>query len=107
MKRILFVCTKNQWRSPTAEHVFADWPGISTASAGLDPSSANPVSGEQIEWADLIVVMESAHRNKLADRFQTFLKDKRVVVLGIPDQYRYMDPRLVALLERKVTPYLR
>lgn len=33
---VLFVCGRNKWRSPTAEQVFADWPGIVCASAGLN-----------------------------------------------------------------------
>lgn len=103
---MLFICGRNQWRSPTAEQLFARWPGIDVASAGLDPSSPEPVGPDLLTWADLIFVMERAHKTKLSKRFKAFLKDRRIVVLGIPDDYRYMDPNLVKLLEARVPPHL-
>ncbi|MGJ4728625.1 hypothetical protein [Luteimonas sp. SDU101] len=50
--------------------------------------------------------MESVHRAKISARFQPQLRGKRVVVLGIPDQYEYMAPNLVRLLQQKVPRYL-
>jgi predicted protein tyrosine phosphatase len=35
-RNVLFLCSQNRLRSPTAEQLFADWPGIETASAGLN-----------------------------------------------------------------------
>ena len=66
-------------------------------SAGLDKSSREQVTPELLEWADLIFVMERAHRNKLAKKFRGYLKHQRVVCLNIPNEYPYMDPRLVRL----------
>ncbi|MEA5669431.1 low molecular weight protein tyrosine phosphatase family protein [Stenotrophomonas sp. MH1] len=106
VRRILFVCSQNRLRSPTAEQVFADWPGIETASAGLKPEAENPVTPELLEWADLIVVMEPVHKRRLGERFQRWLRDRRVVVLGIPDEYDFMAPELVQLLKQKVPPLL-
>ena len=63
------------------------------------------VSAEAIEWADMIFVMEDGHRDVLDRQFRRHVEHKRVVCLGIPDRYEYMDPELVALLELKVTPY--
>jgi hypothetical protein len=48
---VLFVCTQNRLRSPTAEHVFADWPGVETQSAGLGNEAGNPVSPELLTIA--------------------------------------------------------
>ena len=107
MKRVLFICTQNRLRSPTAEHVFATWPDIATDSAGLGNDADVPLSTEQIAWADIIFVMEKAHRKRLAARFQGHLNGKRVICLDIPDEYEYMQPALVRLLEAKVGPYLR
>jgi predicted protein tyrosine phosphatase len=104
---LLFICSKNRLRSPTAEQVFADWPGMHTASAGVNLDADNPVSPELLEWADLILVMEPVHRRKLASKFRKHLSHKRVVSLGIPDDYQLMQPELVDLLKRKVTPYLQ
>jgi predicted protein tyrosine phosphatase len=65
------------------------------------------LSPEQIEWADLILVMEKVHRARLKRKFGKHLAGKRVVVLEIPDNYRFMDPELVRLLEARCAPYLR
>lgn len=103
---MLFVCGKNRLRSPTAEQVFADWAGVETASAGTGNDADCPISAELIAWADTVLVMEPAHRAKIAAKFQTHLRGKRVAVLGIPDQYEYMAPELVRLLQQKVPRYL-
>lgn len=106
MKHLLFICSQNKLRSPTAEAVFAETPGIDVDSAGLNNDAIVPLSPEQVEWADIIFVMEKAHVRKLRERFKRHLHGQRVIVLGIPDNYRYMDPALVELLKLKVTPFL-
>ncbi|WLS04559.1 low molecular weight protein tyrosine phosphatase family protein [Shinella oryzae] len=106
MKNILFVCSQNRLRSPTAEQVFADWPGIETSSAGTNNDAENPLSAELIEWADIVFVMEKAHRSKVQTRYRSALRGKRVICLDIPDNYTFMDPALVALLKVKVPPHL-
>jgi predicted protein tyrosine phosphatase len=105
MTRVLFVCSQNKLRSPTAEQVFSDRPGFEVTSAGTDRSAGTPLSSEIVEWADVIFVMERTHRNKLAKNFRAQLKGKRVVCLDIPDEYEYMDPTLVRLLKAKVGPF--
>jgi predicted protein tyrosine phosphatase len=104
--RLLFVCSQNRLRSPTAEAVFARYDGIETQSAGTNNDADTPLSGDAIEWADIVFVMESAHRDKLAKRYSQLLRAKRVVVLGIPDNYAYMQPELVALLEARVRRFI-
>jgi len=105
MKHVLFICSQNRLRSPTAEQVFANRPGFEVASAGLNPEAETPVSSDLLEWADVIFVMERAHSNKLAKRFRPWLKDKRIVCLDIPDEFEFMDPVLVRLLEARVGPF--
>jgi len=107
MKRVLFICTQNRLRSPTAEQVFATWPDVETDSAGLGNDADVPLSPEQVAWADIIFVMEKAHRRRLASRFKRHLNGKRVICLDIPDEYDYMQPELVSLLKTKVGPFLR
>jgi predicted protein tyrosine phosphatase len=104
--KVLFVCTQNRLRSPTAEQVFADWPGVETASAGTSRDAQVPLSNELVLWADLICVMENTHRNKLAARFRAQLRGKRVVCLDIPDDYDYLDEALVLLLKAVVPRHL-
>jgi predicted protein tyrosine phosphatase len=94
-------------RSPTAEQVFSTWPGVETDSAGLGGDPEVPLSPEQLAWADIIFVMEKTHRTRLAARFRRHLNGKRVICLDIPDNYDYMQPELVRLLEAKVGPFLR
>ena len=101
-RNVLFICSQSRLRSPTAEQVFADWPGIETCSAGLNQGADNPVTPELLEWADLIFVMERAHRAKLSAKFKPHLGNKRVICLEIPDEYEFMDPDLVRLLKAKV-----
>lgn len=108
MTRVLFVCSMNRLRSPTAERVFAAPPGIECDSAGLNNDADNPVTGDLIEWAaEIIFVMEKAHRAKLSKRFRKAIDNRRVICLDIPDDYDFMDPELVALLKRKVMPLLQ
>jgi predicted protein tyrosine phosphatase len=106
MTNVLFVCSANQLRSPTAEQVFSTWPGVETDSAGLNRGAKTLLSSEQIEWADIIFVMEKAHRSKLAKNFRRHLNGKRVICLDIPDDYEFMDPILVRILETKAGRFL-
>ena len=103
---MLFVCSRNRLRSPTAEHIFSDNPNFEVSSAGLNPDAEEILSSETVQWADLIFVMEKSQRVKLNRRFAKFLKGKRVICLDIPDDFDYMQPELVALLKAKVTPFL-
>jgi predicted protein tyrosine phosphatase len=105
-KRILFLCSRNKLRSPTAEAIFADNQAIEVDSAGLNNDAEVPLSEEQVLWADLIIVMEKVHRNRLNLKFKSSLAGKRIAVLNIPDEYDYMDPALVALLKVRCAPYL-
>jgi predicted protein tyrosine phosphatase len=106
MKRILFLCSQNKLRSPTAEAVFSGNPSIEVDSAGLNNDAEVPLSEEQIRWADLIIVMETSHRNRLNRKFKSALAGKRIAVLNIPDEYDYMDPSLVALLKVRCASYI-
>ena len=105
--KALFLCSRNRLRSPTAEEVFAAYPGVETASAGLNHDADTPLTSDLVEWADVIFVMERVHGSKLKERFGPQLKGKRVVCLGIPDKYAFMDPALVRLLNKQVPRHLR
>ena len=106
MKKLLFICSKNQWRSPTAEHVFANYPDVETDSAGTNADAEVRVSTEQILWADMIFVMERNHLKKLGTKFRAELKNRKVICLGIPDNYQYMQQELIDILQKKILPYL-
>ena len=107
MKKVLFICSQNRLRSPTAERVFSHRTGFEVASAGLNPEADTPVCPELLEWSDVIFVMEKTHRNKLSKKFRAHLKGKRVICLDIPDEFEFMDPSLVRLLEAQAGPFFR
>ena len=107
MVRILFVCSENRLRSPTAAAVFSELDGVDAISAGTNKDCECPVSGDLIEWADVVLVMENSHRNKISRRFRDLLRDKKLAVLDIPDIFEFMDPMLIALLKARVPRYVR
>ncbi len=107
MKKLLFICSQNRLRSPTAEVVFSEYEGVETDSAGLNKGAEIPLSSEAIAWADLIFVMEKDHKQKLSQKFKPYVKNKKIICLDIPDNYEYMQPELIALLKKKVLPFLR
>ena len=103
---MLFLCSQNRLRSPTAEQIFASNPAINVASAGTNNDAENPLNSELVRWASIIFVMEKTHRHKLQRRFKNELKNARVICLEIPDEYGFMDEELVQLLKAKVTRFL-
>ena len=100
--RIVFVCTQNKLRSPTAETIFRDHPGWEVASAGTDRTAETPLTRDLLEWADVAACMQKQHRDWIRGKIKGALSDDKILILGIPDDYEYMDPELVALLTRLV-----
>ncbi len=104
---ILFICSRNQWRSPTAEKIYKNWNGIFVKSAGTEPSARTKVNSKHLVWADLIFVMEKKHKQRLLEKFIHELNDKEIVILDIADEYGYMDEELISVLKASVDPYLK
>lgn len=104
--RVLFVCGRNKWRSPTAEQIFSEYEGLECLSAGLNHDADNPLTPELVSWAEIIFVMERKHQQKLAATYQAHLRNTRVICLNIPDNYKFMQPELIKLLKSKVTRLL-
>ena len=96
---LLFICSRNQWRSPTAEKIWKKHPDYNTRSAGTSPNAKRTVSPADIRWADKIFVMEKKHKNRLVAKFNRLLEYKKIYVLNIPDEYAYMDPDLIEELD--------
>lgn len=105
MNNFLFVCSRNQWRSPTAEKIFRGY-GYSARSAGTSPNAKKTISIADIKWADIIIVMEQKHKNRIISKFTRLLENKKIHILDIPDEYKYMDPELIALIEVSMEPYV-
>lgn len=104
--KALFVCTGNLQRSPTAEDHFRNWKGTwETRSAGTEPVSGGiPLTQDLIDWADLVLCMESEHSEYIKAYFKC--ASGKLKVLYIADRYFRNDPELIRELERKVIPLL-
>jgi predicted protein tyrosine phosphatase len=105
-KKLLFVCSLNQRRSPTAERLFRGMEGYETRSVGADPRARAPVKQADIEWADLVFVMEPKHLQELRRKFKPVLAGKRLICLHIPDTYGFMAFELISALKEKLSLYV-
>ena len=101
---VLFICSRNKWRSPTAETIWRKNQDLNVRSAGTSPKAKKTVSSDDIKWADIILIME--HKNRLKARFTRLIEYKPIHVLDITDDYKYMDQELVQILEESVSNYL-
>lgn len=107
MKRILFVCSQNKLRSPTAERIFSQYGGFIVASAGMAFDAENKLNADYVSGADIIFVMEKPQEKLLRKKYKRYLKNTEVVCLDIPDQYDFMDPELVRILWERVSEHLK
>jgi predicted protein tyrosine phosphatase len=105
-RHVLFVCEGNLHRSPTAQRLYADTPGIVARSAGLSDLARVRVTEELIAWADVVIVMERRLVKMLRRRFRQALGDREVIDLDVPDDYQFMQPELLALLRERLGPLL-
>src|SRR4029077_15399259 len=94
----LSLCSRNLWRSPTAEALFKDHPLYEARSAGTENNARVKLTAGHIGWADQLFCMEKNHAARVQERFAGELGDKPLFVLRIPDDYEFMDPTLVDLL---------
>jgi predicted protein tyrosine phosphatase len=99
--RVLFVCGRNQWRSPTAESIYRDDERLIVRAAGTSGNSPRPVSIKDLDWADLVLTMERKHRFKIVNMFRDQGELPRMVSLDIPDEFQRMDPELIRLIEER------
>ncbi len=104
--KLLFLCSQNRMRSPTAEHLLQGEADYTVRSAGVDPNARTRVNEELIAWADIIFVMERWQRVALEEEFPKASKGKRIICLNIPDEYLYMEPELVSLLKAALAQHL-
>jgi predicted protein tyrosine phosphatase len=106
LANLLFICSKNQWRSPTAEALFKNHAFHQVRSAGTSDKARIKVNAKLLTWADIVFVMERKHRQLLQQHFTDELTAKRVVVLHIEDNYQFNDPELIAILQDALADYL-
>ena len=105
--KLLFICSRNQWRSPTAEALFQGHADYEARSAGTSESARVRVGPRLLEWADRILVMERKHKEILRAHFPEFRAPSPIVVLDIPDEYRRNDPELIETLKTRLAELLQ
>ena len=103
---LLFICSQNKLRSPTAESVFSNLEGFNVRSAGVNNDAEIHLGVDDIIWADCIFVMEQTHKKKVRKRFKDHITNQKLICLGIPDDYDYMDPELISILNKKVPQFI-
>jgi len=104
--KLLFICSRNQWRSPTAERLFDGFNIYAARSAGTEKGARVKVTAGHVGWADMIFVMEKKHKRRLEAQFAEILSGKKLVCLNIPDDYAFMDSALIDRLKSTLSPYL-
>ena len=105
-RRVLFLCRLNQRRSATAERIFCKRNDLDVRSAGTDADALVRVNARMLEWADVIFTMDQLQREALTRMFPEDPALDRVVCLDIADEFTFLDPQLVSMLEAKVSQHL-
>jgi predicted protein tyrosine phosphatase len=105
-EQLLFVCSRNQWRSPTAAALFKDNDVYVASSAGTSDRARIKITAGLINWADRIFVMEKRHLAIIRRKYPSEIEDKSIAILGIPDDYEYMNPELIEILRSRLSEYL-
>ena len=103
---ILVVCGRNKKRSRTAEYIFKNDNRFNIRSAGLSPKSDRKISENDLNWADLVFVMETGHRARIWGLYRQ-LELPTIEVLNIPDEYEFMNDELIELLTDRINDTLR
>lgn len=103
---ILFVCSRNQWRSPTAERIYRKDDRFNVRSAGVNASARRHVSQKDLLWADVIVAMDASHADRLRPMMRRAKSYATLHTLDIPDLYQFMDPELIAMIRDRIEPII-
>jgi predicted protein tyrosine phosphatase len=121
-EQLLFVCSRNQWRSPTAAALFKNSDRYVAKSAGTSAKARVKITAGMINWADKIFVMEKRHAAIIQQNYRDIIQDRcssgeaiakanaplppTIITLHISDDYQYMQPELIDMLESRLAEYL-
>jgi predicted protein tyrosine phosphatase len=99
-KNYLFICNQAKHRSKTAFELFGgDYAGIY--------SEHNPLKKYQLEWADILFVMEEEQRIFIGEHFPKEYLLKQIINLNIPDIYDYNTPELKIQLRNSLSSFFK
>jgi predicted protein tyrosine phosphatase len=105
--KILFVCSGNRDRSPTAETLYRAHPRLEVRSAGTSKYANTVLTEQEARWADVIVVMELCHEDYIRENFSEAVEGKTIFCLNIQDWYDFMEDELMRLIGEKMAPILK
>jgi protein-tyrosine phosphatase len=103
---VLFVCSRNKWRSRTAETIYKSDSKLNVKSAGTEQNAIVKVDYTLVNWAEVIFVMEKKHKEFLQRTFSLLSQDK-ISILDIPDEYKYMDVELIEMIQSCVNNFFK
>lgn len=103
---VLFVCSKNRWRSPSAEAIYRDDGRVLVRSRGTARSAVQRVHAADLHWADLVLVMEGKHRSRLRADHPGETRFLPIHVLDILDDYQFMEDELVESIRSAAEPII-
>ena len=105
-RHVLFICQLNRCRSATAERVFCKRSDLEVRSAGTSSDALVRVNARMLDWADIVLTMDGEQGRALERMFPLHPALTRLVCLDIPDDFAFLEPELVRLLEERATPHL-
>ncbi len=106
IRKVLFICQFNRCRSATAERLYCKRPDLDVRSAGTSDDALVRVTRRMLDWADVIFTMDPEQQRALSRMFPAHPSLAGLICLDIPDEYGFLDPELVRLLEERVPPHL-
>ena len=106
IQKLLFICSRNKFRSLTAERLFDGFSLYQVRSAGTQPGARIVVTEGHVGWADLIFCMEKSHLSRLRQKFPEAMQGKRAICLHIPDEYEFMQAELIDELQAKLAAHI-
>ena len=106
VRRVLFICRVNRRRSATAERVFCKRRDLDVRSAGTSEDALVRINKRMLEWADVVFTMDEQQGAALERMFPSHPVLDRLICLGIPDDFAFLDPALIKLLEERVKVHL-
>jgi predicted protein tyrosine phosphatase len=106
VRKVLFVCHLNRVRSATAERLFCKRPDLEVRSAGTSLDAMVRVNARMLDWADLVITMDDGQATALSEMFPAHPALGSLLCLAIPDDFTFLQPELVVLLEERVARVL-
>ena len=103
---VLVVCGRNKRRSRTAEFIFKNDSRFNIRTGGLSSKSDRQVTEKDIQWANLIFVMDNGQRNRIGSAYR-HLEIATIEVLNIEDEYEYLDEELIFILKERINGTLQ